>query len=203
MHEKGKTIAVLGGGFNNIYPKENMNLFNDILFNNGCIITEYNINEYALPKNFPTRNRIISGLAVGTLVVESMKKSGSNITAKYTKLQDKKLFCIPNSVKIKQAEGTNNLIRKGGILTRNHNDILEEYLLDNKIEIKSKKRILIPENYKDIYEIIKNTPININSIYRSTKIKNIGYLNQLLYMMELDDYIEKLPGNNYIRKFNK
>lgn len=202
MKEIGKTIAVLGSGFKEIYPKENINLFNEILLNDGCIISEYDVNECAMPKNFPIRNRIISGLSVGTVVVEANKKSGSNITARYTMEQDKKLFCIPNSVEIKQAEGTNNLIRKGAILTRDYKDILEEYLLNYKVEkenIKKENIIKVPKEYKEIYEIIGNIPININEIYRVLKIKNISYLNQLLYMMELEGYVKKLPGNNYMR----
>ena len=204
MKEIGRTIAVLGSGFNNIYPKENKKLFFEILENNGCIITEYNLNEQISPKNFPIRNRIISGISVGTLVVEAMKKSGSNITAKYSIEQDKKLFCIPNSVDIKQAEGTNELIRKGAILTRDYQDILGEYLPINNYNNfrKNKKvaKIIMPNEYIEIYERINYIPININELYRKLNIKNISYLNQILYMMEIDEYIEKLPGNNYIRK---
>lgn len=204
MKEIGRTIAVLGSGFNNIYPKENKKLFFEILENNGCIITEYNLNEPISPKNFPIRNRIISGISVGTLVVEAMKKSGSNITAKYSIEQDKKLFCIPNSVDIKQAEGTNELIRKGAILTRDYQDILGEYLPINNYNNfrKNKKvaKIIMPNEYIEIYERINYIPININELYRKLNIKNISYLNQILYMMEIDEYIEKLPGNNYIRK---
>lgn len=204
MNEIGRTIAVLGSGFNNIYPKENKKLFFEILENNGCIITEYNFNEPISTKNFPIRNRIISGISVGTLVVEAMKKSGSNITAKYSIEQDKKLFCIPNSVDIKQAEGTNELIRKGAILTRDYQDILDEYLpINNSNNFRKNKKvekIIIPNEYIEIYEKINYIPININELYRKLNIKNISYLNQILYMMEIDEYIEKLPGNNYIRK---
>ena len=138
-----------------------------------------------------------------------MKRSGSNITAKYTLEENKKLFCIPNSIEIKQAEGTNELIRKGGILTRDYIDILEEYIPNiynkkikkEKTSVKNKRKE-IPQKYKTIYENIGQTPININELYRNLKIKNISYLNQILYIMELDNYIERLPGNNYIRKTN-
>lgn len=204
MKEVGKTIAVLGSGFGNIYPKENINLLLEILKYDGCIISEYEFDTKVIPKNFPIRNRIISGLSVGTLVVEAMKSSGSNITARYTLEEDKKLFCIPNSVEIKQAEGTNELIRRGGILTRNYIDILNEYLSiynikNKKYENKKTNIKKIPKEYLKIYELITDIPININELYAKLNI-NISSLNQKLYMMELDDYIEKLPGNNYIKK---
>ncbi len=123
-YEIGNTIAVLGGGLGKIYPKENIELFNLILKNNGCVITEYEFDEEVKPENFSVRNRIISGMSEGTLVVEARKKSGSTITGRYAIEQNKKLFCIPNSIYVKQAEGVNDLIKKGAILTRDINDVL-------------------------------------------------------------------------------
>lgn len=203
MKSKGKTIAVLGGGLENIYPKENIELFNEILLHEGCIITEYDMQTPILPKNFPIRNRIISGLSVGTLIIEATKKSGSMITAKNTIKQDKKLFCVPNSIYAKQSEGTNELIKKGAILTRNYIDILDEFFIDiYKEKINDKDNMYtrnIPQKYKKIYKLIEDVPININELYRKLPTKDISYLNQILYMMILEDYIKELPGNNYIR----
>lgn len=206
MKLKGKTIAVLGAGLKNIYPKENVNLFNEILLSGGCIITEYNMETPISPKNFPIRNRLISGISVGTLIIEATKKSGSMITARNTIKQNKKLFCVPNSVNIKQSEGTNELIKKGAILTRNYIDILDEFLPNMyKEKINNNKSMYtknIPKKYKNIYELIGNVPININELYRKLPNKDISYLNQILYMMILEDYIKELPGNNYIKNSN-
>ena len=94
MKEDGKTIAVLGSGFNNIYPKENYYLYQKILQNRGCVITEYPPETEVDMANFPRRNRMISGLSIGVLVVEARKRSGSTITAKYAIQQKKEVFFV-------------------------------------------------------------------------------------------------------------
>lgn len=91
----GKTIAVLGSGFKHIYPKENINLFNKIIKNGGAVVTEYEENEYPMPENFPKRNRIISGLSDGIVVVEAAKRSGSLITTDLALEQGKNVFAVP------------------------------------------------------------------------------------------------------------
>ena len=116
MDKKGKTIAVLGGGFNNIYPESNEWLFHKILLLGGLIISEYEPNVEADTKNFPKRNRIISGLSKGILVVEAEHRSGSTITANYAKNQKKKVYAIPSNIYSPQGIGTNKLIRDGAIL---------------------------------------------------------------------------------------
>ena len=94
----GETVAVLGSGFDNIFPKENIKLFNQIIEKNGLIISEYSPNEYAKSSNFPQRNRIVSGLSDGVLIVEAGYRSGTTITAKLAKEQEKKIFAIPGSL---------------------------------------------------------------------------------------------------------
>jgi len=101
--EIGKTIAVLGSGFNYIFPEENTELFFDILKNDGCIITEYSPDTKVQSKNFPIRNRIISGLSNGVLIVEAKEKSGSMITARLAQKQNKKIYCIPGNIDNKYA----------------------------------------------------------------------------------------------------
>lgn len=112
MNNAGKTIAVLGAGFNNIYPKENKELFNKILENNGCVISEYPPEEKVNTKNFPRRNEIISALAFGVLVIEAGYRSGSTITANFAFKQGKKVFAIPSNIDSKLGIGTNSLIQK-------------------------------------------------------------------------------------------
>ena len=94
MHEIGKTIAVLGGGFKYIYPSQNIWLYNNIIDVGGCVITEYEENEETKMSNFPKRNRLISGLADAVLVIEAEHRSGSKITATYAKIQKKKVYCL-------------------------------------------------------------------------------------------------------------
>ena len=95
LENNGKTIAVMGGGFNHIYPSENIELYKKILDNDGLVITEYEDDKEAINTNFPKRNRIISGLSMGVLIVEAKYRSGSSITAKYAFEQGKKVFALP------------------------------------------------------------------------------------------------------------
>lgn len=98
MKEQGKTIAVLGSGFNNIFPKENIYLYKQIIENGGCIVSEYPPDTKPYKQNFPRRNRIISGLSMGVLVIEARYRSGSTITARWAIKQKKEVFCIPNKL---------------------------------------------------------------------------------------------------------
>lgn len=120
----GKTIAVMGSGFNNIYPKENIELARKIIKSGGCIITEYTANTKPVRLNFPQRNRIISGLAEGVLVVEANKKSGAIITAEFALEQGKEVFTIPGDITREQSEGCNELIKDGATLITNYQELI-------------------------------------------------------------------------------
>lgn len=121
---KGKTIAVLGSGINYIYPKENEKLYNKIIEKNGLIISEYPLNEKPVPKYFPYRNRIISGISDKILITEARKKSGSIITANYALEQGKNIYAIPGNITSYKSEGTNMLIKEGAFLVTSLEDIL-------------------------------------------------------------------------------
>lgn len=122
--EKG-TIAVLGSGIDNIYPKENLELAREIIKNKGCIISEYPLGTKPERLHFPQRNRIISGLSDGVVVIEASKKSGALITAEFALEQGKEVFAVPGDINKKQSEGTNQLIKDGAILLTSVTDILE------------------------------------------------------------------------------
>jgi len=128
LQRSGKTIAVLGSGFGNIYPRENVELIKNIIELGGAVITEYEINEKPLPQNFPKRNRIISGLSSGVIVTEAPERSGSIITADFALEQGKEVFAVPGNVLSKNSKGTNMLIKQGAKLTENVFDVLEEYM---------------------------------------------------------------------------
>lgn len=132
LDEIGKTIAVLGSGFKNIYPKENEWIFHKILENCGCIISEYAPDVEADTKNFPKRNRIISGLSDSLLVVEAEYRSGSSITAKYAKEQGKAVYAVPNNIYVGVGLGTNMMIQNGAILTLGADEIIND-IKENKI----------------------------------------------------------------------
>lgn len=194
--EKGKTIAVLGCGFNHIYPKENEELFYEIIENGGCVISQYSPDTNINLKEVPFRNRIISALSEGVLIVEARYRSGSGVTAKYAFEQNKKVFCIPNQIGVTTGVGTNNLIKQGAILVTDPNEILTQ-IGENveKDEEKNKKTELkIPNEYKEIYEKLEEGKINTNELARSLK-QTIVQINQKLTLMELEGLIEILPGN--------
>lgn len=195
--EKGKTIAVLGGGLNDIYPKENEWLFNIMIQNGGCIITEHNDNENTILSNFPQRNRIISGIADGVLIVEAEYRSGTGITAKYAKKQGKKVFCIPSNIDSKKGTGTNRLIREGATLVTEPDQVIKELYCKNSHQLDGQQQItIIPEKYKSIYEIISKKDVSADEISRNLN-KNIFEINSILTVMEIEGYIEKSAGNSF------
>ena len=126
LSAKGKTIAVLGSGLDIIYPKENKKLYEDIVRNNGLIISEYPLGMPPRKQNFPARNRIISGLSDGVLVIEARKNSGTNITVDFALEQGKDVFVIPGNIYSKTSDGTNFLIKEGAIPVTNYKDILNQ-----------------------------------------------------------------------------
>lgn len=125
LNAKGKTIAVIGSGLDNIYPKENIKLAESIIRNNGLIISEYPLGTLALKQHFPARNRIISGLSDGILVTEARKNSGTNITVDFALEQGKDVFVIPGNIYSKTSDGTNFMISEGAIPVTNYKDILK------------------------------------------------------------------------------
>ena len=135
IEENGKTVAVLGSGLNHIYPPENEWLFYKILEKGGCIISEYPPETKPDNKNFPVRNRIISGLSDAVLIVEATHRSGSTITAKYAKNERKVIYAIPNNIYCTTGIGTNRLIQDGAILVTKPIQIIDKV---KKIEISKK-----------------------------------------------------------------
>lgn len=139
LEVEGKTIAVLGCGVDYIYPKENNKLYEEILDRRGVIISEYPPGTEPSSEKFRARNRIVSGLSLGVLVVEAKYRSGTSITIKYAKEQKRDVFCIPSSIENKKGIGTNIQIRKGATLVLEPREILERY------DVKNIKQISIEE----------------------------------------------------------
>ena len=127
LKANGKTIAVIGSGLDNIYPKENVELANEIIKNGGAIVSEYIIGTKPEKMNFPARNRIISGLSNGVVVIEAKKKSGTMITVDFALEQGKEVFAVPGNILSQNSEGTNELIKQGAKMVTNIEDILEEF----------------------------------------------------------------------------
>ena len=202
----GKTIAVLGAGFNHIFPKQNIDLFYKILETGGTIITEYAPNINIKSEQFRKRNRIVSGLSMGVLVIEAEHRSGTTITANYARQQEKPIFCIPNSIDNPKGIGTNELLKKDAILVTNIEDILYTLNLENMKQIsieefqesKLDNNKEIKEEYKKFYNILSDTPMHINEICKKLKI-NIQDASSTLLMMEMEGLIKNVTGNQYIK----
>ena len=126
LKAKGTTIAVVGCGLDRVYPGENKELFDDIIKSGGAIISEYIIGTKPLAKNFPKRNRIISGLSNGVLIIEAKEKSGTLITADFALEQGKEVYVVPGNITSINSFGTNELIKQGAKIVTNIQDILED-----------------------------------------------------------------------------
>ena len=196
LQGEGNTIAVLGSGFSHIYPEENIWLFHQILQKGGCILSEYPPDTEVSMKNFPKRNRIISGIAHGVLVVEAGFRSGSTITARLARDLQKNIFCLPSNITSKNSMGAHILIRQGAELVFSPSQILEKM---GSIPTTSTPTPFIPENYQAVYHLLLSGPLSINQIAKSLSL-NLPQLQSLLTMMELDGFVEQLPGNEFKRK---
>ena len=128
LDAKGKTVAVLGSGLDEVYPSENMWLYKDIIRKNGAVITEYPIGTKPAKPNFPIRNRIISGLSEGVLVIEARRRSGTMITVNHALEQGKDVYALPGNIFSDNSYGTNMLIKEGAIPVTEVNDILSNLL---------------------------------------------------------------------------
>ena len=127
LMNRGKTIAVVAHGLDMIYPTQNINLANEIIEKGGAIISEYPVVVRPKKENFPERNRLISGLSDGVVVIEAKERSGSLITVEFALEQGKDVFAVPGNINSANSIGTNNLIKEGAKITTCVNDILEEY----------------------------------------------------------------------------
>jgi len=195
MHQKGRTIAVLGTGLNKIYPKENEILSESIIKNGGLIISEYGLYGERKSENFPKRNRIMSGLSNGILVAEARNKSGTLITARYAKEQGKKVFCFPGNIDNINSSGANKLIKNGAILVTDIKDILGEFTIDNKEENKKEE---VNQEYKKVYDVLGKVPMHINEICKKTN-SSMAEVNQAITMLEIEGLIKSLPNNQFVK----
>jgi len=194
----GRTIAVLGTGIDekSLYPKENLKLARKILENKGCLVSEYPPGSPGLKQNFPERNRIISGLSLGVLIVEAKFGSGALITANWAKIQGKKIFALPGSIHFPNSQGCHFLIKQGAKLAENANDILKEFNLPCLTSgVKQVKGKTLEEQL--ILEVLKQENLHIDKIIEKTKLSP-QVVSSILTLMEIENKVKNLGGNVYI-----
>ncbi len=200
--EKGKrTIAVLGTSLDkeSFYPKENIKLAEKIIESGGLVLSEYPIGTRGTRFTFPQRNRIVSGLSLGVLVVEAKEKSGSLITANLAFSQKRKVFAVPGSIYSSNSHGSHILIKKGAKLVENTNDILKELNLP-KIDRKNDKIIGKNKEETMILSILKEEALHIDKIIKQTKIP-ARKVASTLAILEIEGKVKNLGGNIYALQY--
>ncbi len=197
IENKQKTVAVLAGGFNHIYPPENIKMMDDIIGFGGAIISEFSEDEEPYKQRFPQRNRIIAALSEGVVVIEAGKKSGSLITTEYAKKLNKKLFVLPGRICDENYEGSNQLLVEGALCIRNAEDILKIFAKEKGKNFAIKRERMIPSKYQDIDTLLKK-PHNANQLAKKLS-KSISEVQALLTMMELEGWIIPIGRGEYLR----
>ena len=192
----GATIAVLGSGISDssIYPRENLKLAHKIITSGGAVISEYNPDEKSEIWYFPERNRIVSGLSRGVLVVEAPEKSGALITARLALEQNRDVFAVPGSIFSKNYAGTNYLIKNGARLVAGVDDILEELDL-TKLKTKKIENVKqeLTEEEKIILNAIEREPSDVDKICEVTKVP-VNKILSIISVLEIQDIIKNIGG---------
>ncbi|QEK13625.1 DNA-protecting protein DprA [Crassaminicella thermophila] len=198
LENGGRTIAILGCGLDICYPKSNHNLMKEIE-KNGAILSEYGVGTKPLPINFPARNRIISGISKGVIVIEANINSGSLITAEFALDQGREVFAVPGNINSSLSMGTNKLIQDGAKLVTDIDDVLEE--LNMKVdEDNNKELIQLSDTESEVYKaILANQPIHIELLFKELRW-NISNISSIITILQLKGLVEQLPGNLLIAK---
>jgi DNA processing protein len=199
----GRTIAVLGSGVDVVYPPENRNLYKRII-DQGAVLSEFPMSSPPEGGHFPKRNRIISGLSMGVVVVQAGMESGSLITANYALEQGREVFAVPGNVGSDSSRGTHQLIKDGAKLAESSEDILEEVLPQWRREREAPQDVERPvrdltEEEKVLFEQLGETPLHIDVLIRESQF-DPGKVSSLLLNLELKGLISQWPGKCFSKK---
>jgi len=201
VKEGARTIAFLGSGIDVIYPKENRHLLQNII-KNGAVVSEFPLGTKPLATNFPQRNRLISGLSIGTVVIEATLKSGTFTTVKWALEQGKEVFAVPGDTRRMTSMGTNKLIQKGAKLVINTDDIISEfpYLQRTKFEIPPPvEEIELTSLEKKVLDKLNQTPVLIDNIIEEHGLPP-SKISSILLSLEIKGVVEQLPGKRFARR---
>jgi DNA processing protein len=212
----GSTVAVWGTGVDVIYPKENKTLAENILVAGGAIVSEYRLGTFPAPQNFPRRNRIISGISIGVLVVEAGENSGTRVTARCALEQDRDVYAVPGNVTNKNAWGPNTLIKQGAKLVATWEDVWQELPTQVRLQLEGELGFASPA--EQAASIVEELPLQepekvVLSALRHDEAVQLDELMErleskltsseiftALFELELASRIKQLPGKNYIRR---
>lgn len=200
LKNHAKTIGIIGCGIDLVYPKFNEHLYNEITENEGAVITEYTFGTKPLPFNFHYRNRIISGLSDGILVIEAQEKSGTLITAGHAADQGREIFAVPGNINSLYSKGTNALIKDGAKITTSITDIVEEFSELKEIAKLKQNTIDISTFSEDEMKIISCLRTGSKTIYEIYVLTNIDTSSILsfLTLLELKGAVVQVQGNKFI-----
>jgi len=218
VQAKGKTVAVFGTGVDVVYPKENSRLAEQILGCGGALISEFPLETFAAPQNFPIRNRIISGISLGVLVVEAAEYSGTRITARCALEQNRDVYAVPGNVTNKNSWGPNTLIRQGAKLVATWEDVWDELPPDVRLALtpatanesqQPKSASLfaddpdLPPHEKKIMALLKaDESTHIDAIVeRLEPDLSSSEIFAALFELELAGKVRQLPGKNFVKTF--
>ena len=194
----GRTIAVLGSGVDIIYPTKNVDLSREIA-DNGALISDYPIGIPPLKEHFPRRNRIMSGISLGTLVIEGNEKSGALITARQALDQNREVFAVPGSALAERSRGPNLLIQRGEAkLVLHAEDILQELNMpqgDKQLNLPSTPEP-VDEEQAAVLRLLSHSPVHIDEIYRASGM-SMPEVSSTLTMLELNDLVRQVGGMRY------
>ena len=213
----GRTVAVMGTGLDQVYPRDHRKLADDILKQKGALVTQFPLGTPPVSENFPYRNRVISGLSLGTVVVEAAENSGSLITARLAMEQNREVFAVPGNITSRNSFGTNYLIKGAGAkLVQQWQDVASELPAEIAAQLlpppsnKKKKGELVDqlqltpanlnEHERAIFKLLTtDTPQQIDALAESTKL-TITQLTTALLTLEMRELIRALPGKCFVRK---
>lgn len=212
LRAKGITAAVLGCGLSHTYPPENKKLQEEIIAHDGVVLSEFAMAEPPRAFNFPRRNRIISGLSLGVVVVEAAQKSGALITARWALEQGREVFAIPGKVDSPTSRGVHDLIQHGAKLTSGIDDILQELEPQLKYQLKKinktnaidkplEKRLDLSDKENHVYRNIVDKPIHIDELSEISGF-SVSETMSVLLGLELKRLIKQLPGKVFTRNTN-
>jgi DNA processing protein len=195
LEKKGKTIAILGSALDVIYPSENRALYEDICASGGAILSEFPLGTKPRRENFPRRNRLISGLSKGVLVIEAGERSGTLITAKWAQEQGREVLAVPGSIFSEQSRGTHYLIKEGAIPVTTPEEILDYFGLTH-LDSNQKPPIPLSLEEERVLSLISSYPVHFEELLSQTCLSP-PLLLQILMDLELKNLVLSLPGKFY------